>query len=263
MLAGQYPIRSFVFPNRYEPVQASIYTNSVINNLYLQFSATLGQLGSLVSNSLIQGKTAKYNSYVDYLIMSLYYLRNWYNGGFILPNIPNNGTISAYWVQTNTSVLTNVPLFQNVNLGATTPLTASNIQAVLPEGCIASVYDTNEIYVESQYTKLKTVTNAQGTFTYAGMNYIYWVIVSGLNTYTGWSMIDYLPVLFYEQAASIINKCKLIQTAVSLSELQFDNAYVSLGQPAQALIPNPSLSFNWLNQSNGVSVTDGITIFEE
>ena len=252
MIAGQYPIRTFLIPSGYAPITTNVYTNSAINNLYVQFSASLGQLGSLVSNSRIQGNISEYNSYIDYLIMALYVLRSWYNGGVIFPNIPTSGTISAYWVQTNTSVLTNAPLFVNVPLNASISSTVTNIQSKLPSGYIASVYNTNEVYIECQYTEAKLISNSTGNYAYEGLNYIYWVVVSGGNTYTGWSMIDYLPSLFYEQAASIINKCKLIQNVITLSDMEFDNAYVSLGQPAQAAISGTSTCFNWLNFANGI-----------
>jgi hypothetical protein len=254
MLPSQYPIRDFIIPSGYAPIQTSVYNNANINNLYLQFSASLGQLGSLVSNKRIQGYVAEYNSYVDYLEVALYELRSWYNGGIILPNVPTlPGTISAYWVNTNTSTLTNVPLFQNVVLG-TTSQTVANIQAVLPIGYVASIYNSFQVYIECQYTENKYA----GTNEYQGLNYIYWVLSNGQ---TGWVEVDYLPSLFLDDVTKIINNCKLIQNVTSLANMEYDNAYVSTGQTAQAAIPNPSTYFNYLNFANGVSYTNGITIF--
>jgi hypothetical protein len=140
-----------------------------------------------------------------------------------------------------------VPLFVNVVCGSTIAVTAANIQAAVPAGYVVTVVGTTGIYIECQYTQLKTTQNPVNE--YAGLNYIYWVT----NSSSGSLLIDYLPSLFYEQAASIINKCKAIQNVITLADMEYDNAYVSLGLPAQPAISNPTTCFNWLNFSNGIS----------
>ncbi len=217
----------------------------------MQFSASLGQYGALVSNGRIQGNIPQYKSFEKYLIMALYDLRNWYNGGVLIPSIPITGTISAYWELLSTDTETTVPLFVNVVCGSTIVITAANIQAVLPAGYIVTVVGTG-IYIECQYTQFKVTQNPVNE--YAGLNYIYWVT----NSSSGSLLIDYLPSLFYEQAASIINKCKVIQNVITLADMEYDNAYVSLGLSTQSSIPNPTTCFNWLNFANGISVNTGI-----
>lgn len=236
MANTKYPLRTFTIPIGWEPIKIStdIYTNSIIDILYNQFSCCLGQKGANKTNELTKGNKCGCECDIEWLIQSLYVLRNWYSGGFTIPlptDTTHGFTMSLYWEQTNTSDFNNEPLVVNVTASSPYSNLVSVLELALPNGYTATLIGSS-IYVQT--------VNQQKPF-------VYYYIYNGSSISTGWAALDLNPTMPYRVIQLIIQKCLQICGCINcqtVQALENDNDYVPLGVVIPTSIHN---SCNYTN----------------
>ena len=228
----QYPLRSFTVVGFTPPVITDdVYTNSIINGLYNVFSCCYGSRVSKVIQNQKKGIKSRFDQQTKYLLMALYVMRRWYNGGFkfLLPVDTGNGfTLSIYYESgNNLSVLTS-PLVVNVT-GNNYSQLISNLINAMPPGWTATLI-TDYIYV-----------NAINPTT----PFFYCIVENGFapDTLKEWAELDYNPCVSYKTMQNIIQNCLRICGCVNCAtpaSIEKDNIYVPVGISPVAPFPNPT-----------------------
>lgn len=215
-----YPVRNFMMPSGYvmPDLTTDVFTNPIIDSLYTYFSACFGQMTSQVTQNQKRGIVKNFGSQIEYLLMSLYVLRQWYNGSFTIIN-PVIGTginMSIYFTSGDNIISTEQPLILAVN-GISYSILVANINLLLPLGYSATLNSDNSI-------SIITLNPSQVWF--------YVVINNGVSNTEQWSTLDINSCPRYRIIQNIIENCIKIcgnSDCKTLTQLETDNVYTSLG----------------------------------
>lgn len=238
-----YPLRKFVIPDNYTvaPLTSDIYTDSVIDNLYLQFSCCYGKRISKYVQAQKKGDAGCLDAQTRYLIMALYVLRNWYNPSikFSFPlNFVSTGPpyydVSLLLVPYYGSMSLSNPIFEDAQ-GNTPQQVLTAIQSVLPVNYTASLSDYgDEIIITVTYpfppSTLPFYAVAQPSTSPGGYNL--WFPTTVVS-----------PCILYSEVQNLIENCIKIcdcPNCVTLSCLEKDFVYTPVGYKLPLAIAGPT-----------------------
>ncbi len=241
ILSNPYAVRNFIIPSGFSflPVNTDIYTDAVINNLYLRFSACYSNREYNLAKAAKMGCKKEMDSESKYLLMALYILRNWYNPNpysFVMFSM-NNITSDSH--STNSINLYIVPEYGSEVITSLLD-TASGYNST--SGAYTDLINNAPLYLLGQNGWTLTFV-APDVFTltppsnYTGNSWI-WVneVTTGVvnTTANQWVQMKAInPCLSVATIQDIIETCIQIcgnQNCTNINTLLDDDNFIPLGQ---------------------------------
>ncbi len=209
------PSTSWVIPT----LTSDIITNDLLDDLYIYFSCSAGQIATPYIQNLKKGIIQELPSSIQFIEDALMVLQAWYNGGFSFAGPFSYGSqysTSLYWATSNTDNTETQPLVLKVAHGSNINDFITNLTLALPQGYEVTILNSVGIYIQT--------VNAQHQYLYA-ISYNNSSIQAA-----AWFTIDFWSCMSYATVQNLIQNLLKVAGCVNCgntSLIESDNVYTS------------------------------------